>query len=80
MFDDLKRFETGSSQQFDWLNQLLDSFFPDRNTMDIRAVPRGSFPMVNIARSDDAVRVYVFALLFFFALRSTCLSCALRQP
>ena len=61
MFDDLKRFETGSSEQFDWLSQLLDGFFPDRNTMDIRAVPRGSFPMINIARSDEAVRVYVFA-------------------
>ncbi|TVP50378.1 MAG: Hsp20/alpha crystallin family protein [Halomonas sp.] len=61
MFDDLKRFETGSPRQFDWFSQLLDGFFPDGNAMDIRAVPRGSFPMINVARSDDAVRVYVFA-------------------
>ena len=61
MFDDIKRFEIGSSQQLDWFRQLLDGFLPDGSAMDIRAVPRGSFPMINLARSDDAVRVYVFA-------------------
>ena len=55
MFDDLKRFETGLPRQFDWFSQLLDGFLPDTNAMDIRAVPRGSFPMINVARSDDAV-------------------------
>ncbi|OJA05746.1 Hsp20/alpha crystallin family protein [Halomonas sp. QHL1] len=61
MFDDIKRFETGSPQQLDWFRQLLDGFLPDGNAADIRAVPRGSFPMINVARSDDTVRVYVFA-------------------
>lgn len=61
MFDDIKRFETGLPSQFDWFSQLLDGFFPDGNATDIRAVPRGSFPMINVARSDDTVRVYVFA-------------------
>lgn len=61
MFDDLKRFETGLPRQFDWLSQWLDGFLPEGSAMDIRAVPRGSFPMINVARSDDTVRVYVFA-------------------
>ncbi|WP_277810332.1 Hsp20/alpha crystallin family protein [Chromohalobacter canadensis] len=61
MFDDIKRFETGSPQQLDWFRQLLDGFLHDGNAMDLRAVPHGSFPMINVARSDDAVRVYVFA-------------------
>lgn len=61
MFDDIKRFETGAPQQLDWFRQLLDGFLNDGDAMDIRAVPRGSFPMINVARSDDAVRAYVFA-------------------
>jgi HSP20 family protein len=61
MFDDLKRFDVGSPRQLDWFRQLLDDFLPDGNAMDIRAVPNGSFPMINVARSDEAVHVYVFA-------------------
>lgn len=67
MFDDLKRFETGLPRQLDWFSRLLDGFFSDSNTMDIRAVPRGSFPMINVARSDDAVGTlfcFSFWLLF----------------
>ncbi|HSP31117.1 MAG TPA: Hsp20/alpha crystallin family protein [Halomonas sp.] len=61
MFDDIRRFETSSPQRLDWFRQLLDDFLPDGSAMDIRAVPHGSFPMINVARSDEAVRVYVFA-------------------
>lgn len=61
MFGDLKRFDSGASQRLDWFRQLMDEVFPDGRAADIRAVPRGSFPMINVARSDDAVRVYVFA-------------------
>lgn len=61
MFDDLKRFDVGSPQRLDWFRQLLDDFLPNDAAADIRAVPHGSFPMINVARSDEAVHVYVFA-------------------
>ena len=61
MFDDIKRLGIGSPQQMDWFRQWLDGVLSDGSAMDIRAVPRGSYPMINIARSDDAVRIYVFA-------------------
>ncbi|WP_148251993.1 Hsp20/alpha crystallin family protein [Aidingimonas lacisalsi] len=59
MFGDLKRFD---SQQYqpDWFQQLFDSLFPDTGAADIRSVPRGSFPLINVGRTDDAVHVYVF--------------------
>ncbi|MCH4565359.1 MULTISPECIES: Hsp20/alpha crystallin family protein [Halomonas] len=61
MFDDLRRFDTGPFQGLDWFRQLMDEFFPEGGVADIRAVPRGSYPMINVGRTDDAVRVYVFA-------------------
>ncbi|MGM0701464.1 MAG: Hsp20/alpha crystallin family protein [Pseudomonadota bacterium] len=61
MFGDLRRFDTGPSRGVDWFRQLMDEMFPESGAADIRSVPRGSFPMINIGRTDDAVRVYVFA-------------------
>ena len=61
MFGDLKRFDTAPAQRLDWFRQLFDEVFPDGRAADIRAVPRGSFPMINVARSDEAVHVYAFA-------------------
>lgn len=61
MFGDLKRFDTGVSPGADWFRQWLDEIFPDEGAADIRSVPRGSFPMINVGRTDDAVRVYVLA-------------------
>ncbi|PMR69157.1 Hsp20/alpha crystallin family protein [Halomonas heilongjiangensis] len=61
MFDDLRRFDTGPFQGVDWFRQLMDEFFTEGGAADIRAVPRGSYPMINVGRTDDAVRVYVFA-------------------
>jgi len=61
MFGDLRRFETGPSRGVDWFRQLMDEMFPETDAADIRAVPRGSYPMINIGRTDDAVCVYVFA-------------------
>lgn len=39
----------------------MDEMFPESGAADIRSVPRGSYPMINVGRTDDAVRVYVFA-------------------
>ncbi|MFC3284164.1 Hsp20/alpha crystallin family protein [Litchfieldella rifensis] len=61
MFGDLRRFDTNQSQGLDWFQQFLDEFFPESWAADIRSVPRGSFPMINVGRTDDAIRVYVFA-------------------
>lgn len=61
MFGDLRRFDTGPSRGVDWFRELMDEMFPAAGAADIRAVPRGSYPMINIGRTDDAVRVYVFA-------------------
>jgi HSP20 family protein len=38
----------------------MDEFFPAA-TSDIRSMPRGTFPMLNMGRTDDAFLVYVFA-------------------
>lgn len=61
MFGDLRRFDNDQSQGLDWFRQLLDDFFQDTGAADIRSVPRGSFPMINVGRTDDAIRVYVLA-------------------
>ncbi|TLF50775.1 Hsp20/alpha crystallin family protein [Halomonas urmiana] len=61
MFGDLRRFDTARTQGLDWFRQLMDEMLPEAGAADIRSVPRGSFPMINVGRTDDAVRVYVFA-------------------
>ncbi|WP_104203227.1 Hsp20/alpha crystallin family protein [Billgrantia saliphila] len=61
MFGDLRRYDTGSPWGVDWFREWLDEILPEPGATDIRAVPRGTYPMINIGRTDDAVRVYVFA-------------------
>ncbi|EWG98100.1 Hsp20/alpha crystallin family protein [Halomonas sp. BC04] len=61
MFGDLRRFDSGPLRGADRFRELLDELFPDPGVANIRSVPSGSFPMINIGRTDDAVRVYVFA-------------------
>ncbi|MGR4066607.1 Hsp20/alpha crystallin family protein [Halomonas sp. LR3S48] len=61
MFGDLRRFDTGVTPGADWFRQWLDEVFSEEGAADIRSVPRGSFPMINVGRTDDAVRVYVLA-------------------
>lgn len=60
MFGDLWRFDTPKSAELDWFSQALNELFP-RATSDIRSMPRGAFPMLNVGRTDDTVFVYVFA-------------------
>ncbi|RTQ99119.1 Hsp20/alpha crystallin family protein [Halomonas nitroreducens] len=61
MFGDLRRFDTDWAPGTDWFRRFFDEMWPDPGAADIRSVPRGSFPMINVGRTDDAVRVYVFA-------------------
>ncbi|ATJ84474.1 Hsp20/alpha crystallin family protein [Halomonas beimenensis] len=61
MFGDLRRFDPAWAPGGDWFRRFFDEMWPDPGAADIRSVPRGSFPMINVGRTDDAVRVYVFA-------------------
>ncbi|SHF40603.1 HSP20 family protein [Modicisalibacter ilicicola DSM 19980] len=60
MFGDFWRTNVPKSSDFDWFQQVLDEMFPSAAS-DIRSVPRGAFPMINMGRTDDAILVYVFA-------------------
>jgi|ERR1044071_3979515 HSP20 family protein len=50
-------------QEFQRLEQELDEFFAGGTPWagGIRSLPPGTFPAVNVAGSNDAVNVYVFA-------------------
>lgn len=61
MFGDLWRFDVPQFRELDWVRQMMDDLFQDFEASDIRSVPRGTFPMVNVGTTADAVRVYVFA-------------------
>ncbi|MDR5868443.1 Hsp20/alpha crystallin family protein [Halomonas koreensis] len=61
MFGDLRRFDTDWTSGGDWFRRFVDELWPEPGAADIRSVPRGSFPRINVGRTDDAVRVYVFA-------------------
>jgi len=60
MFSDLWRLTGPRTPELDWLRDMLDGVFP-AGLNDIRAVPRGSFPQINMGHTDDALHVYVFA-------------------
>lgn len=60
MFGDLWRFNSPRAADVDWFRQVMDEFFPTA-TADIRSMPRGTFPMLNMGRTDEAILVYVFA-------------------
>ena len=60
MFGDLRGLDPARAQGLEWVRQLFDEVFPG-GAADIRSVPSGSFPQINVGRTDDAVRVYVFA-------------------
>ncbi|QEA38104.1 Hsp20/alpha crystallin family protein [Pistricoccus aurantiacus] len=60
LFDEFWRSGGPKSADFDWFRQVMDEFFPTA-TSDIRSMPPGTFPMINMGRTDDSYRVYVFA-------------------
>ncbi|MFP4137230.1 MAG: Hsp20/alpha crystallin family protein [Halomonas sp.] len=61
MFGDLRGLDPTRAQGLEWMRQLFDEVFPGGSPADIRSVPSGSFPLINVGRTDEAVRVYVFA-------------------
>lgn len=61
MFGDLRRFDSEWAPGGDWFRRFFDEFWSEPGAADIRSVPRGSFPRINVARTDESVRVYVFA-------------------
>jgi HSP20 family protein len=50
LFDEIRR-----------MHEELDEIFGSAVPGDIRSLPRGSFPAVNVASTPDAVTVYLFA-------------------
>jgi len=61
MFDDLWTWETPFSGDFPLLRSLLEDLLsPAAGIADLRSVPRGSFPVVNVGETTDAVHVYAF--------------------
>ena len=61
MFGDMWRSPTSPYAELEWMRSLFDDLLEPAGTADIRSVPRGSYPLVNIGATDDAVTVYVFA-------------------
>ena len=61
MFDDLWNWETPFLGDFPWARSLLEDLLsPAAGIADLRSVPRGSFPVVNIGETTDTVYVYAF--------------------
>lgn len=61
MFGDIWRINVPQFRELDWVRQMVDDLLQDFEASDIRSVPRGTFPLVNVGTTADAVRVYVFA-------------------
>lgn len=61
MFGNLWGFDVPQFRELDWMRQMMDELFQNVAVSDIRSVPRGTFPMVNVGTTADAVRIYVFA-------------------
>lgn len=61
MFEDLWRLDRPLTGDFAWLRSLLDELTePVGGISDVRAMPRTSFPVVNMGETEDAVFVYAF--------------------
>ena len=61
MFDDLWRWEAPFSGDFPLIRSLLEDLLsPAAEIADLRSVPRGSFPVVNVGETTDTVYVYAF--------------------
>lgn len=61
MFEDLWRLDRPLTSDFAWLQSLLGEWMePVGGISDVRAIPRTSFPVVNMGETEDAVFVYAF--------------------
>lgn len=63
MFTSFRSLESPLFREFQRLEQELDEFFAGTLPWagGIRSLPPGTFPAVNVASTNDAVTVYVFA-------------------
>lgn len=65
MFERMSPYDEGFLSQFRRLEQEMDELFSGgttwTGTRNIRSLPSGSFPAVNVAQTADAVTVYLFA-------------------
>ncbi len=63
MFTSFRSLESPLFREFQKLEQELDEFFAGAMPWagGIRSLPPGTFPAVNVASTNDAVSVYVFA-------------------
>jgi HSP20 family protein len=65
MFERFDLYDSGLLGQFRRLEQELDDLFSAgttwTGTRNIRSLPAGAFPAVNVGSTPDAVTVYVFA-------------------
>lgn len=65
MFERFGAFDQGLLAQFRRLEQEMDQIFGEGTTWsgarNIRSLPVGTFPAVNVAATPDAVEVYLFA-------------------
>lgn len=61
MFEDLWRLDTPFFGDAAWVRGMLEDLMnPAAGIADLRSVPRGSFPVVNMGETEDAVFVYAF--------------------
>jgi HSP20 family protein len=65
MFERMARYENPLLSQMRRLEQELDEFFGTRSTLtgtrDIRSLPAGTFPAVNVGATPEELTVYLFA-------------------
>src|ERR1700731_771253 len=65
MFERMARYENPLLGQMRRLEQELDDFFGTSSTLtgtrDIRSLPAGTFPAVNVGATPEEITVYLFA-------------------
>jgi HSP20 family protein len=63
MFETFSGLQSSLADEFRRLHQVMDQVFADGlpATGSIRSLPRGSFPAINILRTPDDIRIYLFA-------------------
>lgn len=61
MFNDLSRFEIPVFNELSRVLRMMDDTLGEFGFSDLRAAPRGTFPLINVGETEDAVSVYVFA-------------------
>ena len=61
MIGDLWRSPMSPFAELDWVRSLFDDLLNEPGVADVRSMPRGAFPLINVGATGDTVTVYVFA-------------------